>query len=247
MADGSEVARKISQIVLMNSDFTALPDVVREGRRCINNVRNSAVLYLMKTLFAIMATFIGIVTVSGYPFDPRMLFPLELFVIGLASVMLAIEPNNKRIDGSFIQTVLLKSAPNAVAMFIPAFALMILQKTVTGLSLASSNSIALWAVTVVGFVNLVFLCIPFSDWRFTVVSSVAALLAIIIPFSTFLLDDKFGFKPAFEHPVIFTIVLSSSILFAVIMQLFRRKAEAFMKKHFGGRSIFKLLGIERKR
>ena len=50
MADGSEVARKISQIVLLNSDFSSLPDVVREGRRCINNVRQSAVLYLMKTI-----------------------------------------------------------------------------------------------------------------------------------------------------------------------------------------------------
>ena len=247
MADGSEVARAISQIVLLNSDFSSLPDVVREGRRCINNVRNSAVLYLMKTLFAIMAAFVGIITVSGYPFSPNMLFPLELFVIGLASVMLALEPNNKRIEGSFIQTVLIKSAPNAMAMFIPAFAMMILQKTVPALSPASSSSISLWAVTAVGFVNLIFLCIPFSDWRFTVVSLVAALLAVVVPLSMFLLNDPLSFKPAMEHPVILTVILSSSVLLAALMQLFRRKAEAFMKKHFADRSIFKLLGIDRKR
>ena len=247
MADGSEVARKISQIVLLNSDFSSLPDVVKEGRRCINNVRNSSVLYLMKTLFAVLVSFVGIVTVSGYPFEPNMLFLLELLVIGLASVMLAIEPNNKRIEGSYIQTVLIKSMPNAIAMFIPVLALMIVEKTMNTVSLDCRNSIALWAVTTIGFINLLFLCVPYTDWRFAVVSSVAALLSIIIPLSIFLLADPFHFTPAFEHPIVFSIVLFSSILIALLIQFFRRKMEAFMKKHFGGRSIFKLLGIERKR
>jgi len=247
MADGSEVARKISQIVLLNSDFSTLPDVVREGRRCINNVRNSSVLYLMKTVFAILVSFIGVVTVSGYPFEPNMLFMLELFVIGLASVMLALEPNNKRIEGSYIQTVLIKSLPNALAMFIPVLAVMIIEKTTPALSLACRNSIALWAVTVIGFLNLIFLCIPYTDWRIAVVSAVAALLTIVIPSSIFILDDMFGFTPAFEHPVIFAAVLGSSIVVAVLMQFFRGKMERFMRKHFEGRSIFRILGIERKK
>ena len=247
MADGSEVARKISQIVLLNSDFSTLPDVVREGRRCINNVRNSSVLYLMKTVFAILVSFVGVVTVSGYPFEPNMLFMLELFVIGLASVMLALEPNNKRIEGSYIQTVLIKSLPNALAMFIPVLAVMIIEKTTPALTLACRNSIALWAVTVIGFLNLIFLCIPYTDWRIAVVSAVAALLTIVIPSSIFILDDMFGFTPAFEHPVIFAAVLGSSIVIAVLMQFFRGKMERFMRKHFEGRSIFRILGIERKK
>ena len=246
MADGSEVARAIAQIVLLNSDFSSLPDVVREGRRCINNVRGSSVLYLMKTLFAILVSFVGIVTVSGYPFEPNMLFVLELFVIGLASVMLALEPNNKRITGSYIQTVLIKSMPNALAMFVPVLAVMILEKTVAGVSLDCRNSIALWAVTAVGFLNLVFLCVPFTDWRIAVVSVVGALLTIVIPTSIFVLEDTFKFRPAFEHPVIFTIILASSIVISVLIQFFRGKMEKFMKKHFGDRSIFRLLGIERR-
>ncbi len=247
MADGSEVARKISQIVLLNSDFSTLPDVVREGRRCINNVRSSSVLYLMKTVFAILVSFIGIVTVSGYPFEPNMLFLLELFVIGFASVMLALEPNNKRIEGSYIQTVLIKSLPNALAMFIPVLALMIVEKTVSALSLDCRNSIALWAVTSVGLLNLIFLCVPYTKWRAAVVSIVSILLAVIIPTSMFALGDPFNFAPALEHPVVFLIILSSSIVITSLIQFFRRKMEAFMKKHFSGRSIFKILGIERKR
>ena len=247
MADGSEVARKISQIVLLGSDFSTLPDVVREGRRCINNVRSSSVLYLMKTVFAILVSFVGIITFSGYPFEPNMLFLLELLVIGFASVMLALEPNNKRIEGSYIQTVLLKSLPNAVAMFIPVLALMIVEKTVSAVTLDCRNSIALWAVTSVGLLNLVFLCVPYTRWRIAVVLTVAALLTVIVPTSILVLKDPFNFTPAFEHPVVFATVLSSSVLIAVLIQFFRGRIEKFMKKHFYGRSIFKLLGIERKR
>ncbi len=247
MADGSEVARKISQIVLLGSDFSTLPDVVREGRRCINNVRSSSVLFLMKTLFAILVSFVGIVTLSGYPFEPNMLFILELLVIGFASVLLALEPNDKRIEGSYIQTVLLKSMPNAVAMFIPVLAVMIVEKIMPSVTLDCRNSIALWAVTAVGLLNLIFLCIPYTRWRFAVVLTVTALLTVVIPTSIIVLADTFDFTPAFEHPVVFGIVLSSSLVITAVIQFFRRKIEAFMHRHFAGRSIFKLLGIERKR
>ena len=247
MADGSEVARKISQIVLLGSDFSTLPDVVREGRRCINNVRSSSVLFLMKTLFAILVSFVGIVTVSGYPFEPNMLFMLELLVIGFASVLLALEPNDKRIEGSYIQTVLLKSMPNAVAMFIPVLAVMIVEKIMPSVTLDCRNSIALWAVTAVGLLNLIFLCIPYTRWRLAVVLTVTTLLTVVIPTSIIVLEDTFNFTPAFEHPVVFGIVLSSSLVITAVIQFFRRKIEAFMHRHFAGRSIFKLLGIERKR
>ena len=247
MADGSEVARKISQIVLLGSDFSTLPDVVREGRRCINNVRSSSVLFLMKTLFAILVSFVGIVTVSGYPFEPNMLFMLELLVIGFASVLLALEPNDKRIEGSYIQTVLLKSMPNAVAMFIPVLAVMIVEKIMPSVTLDCRNSIALWAVTAVGLLNLIFLCIPYTRWRLAVVLTVTTLLTVVIPTSIIVLEDTFNFTPAFERPVVFGIVLSSSLVITAVIQFFRRKIEAFMHRHFAGRSIFKLLGIERKR
>lgn len=247
MADGSEVARKVAQIVLLNSDFSTLPDIVREGRRCINNVRSSAVLYLMKTIFSLMVAFTGIVTLSGYPFNPSMLFPMELLIIGCASVMLALEPNDKRIESSFIQTVLLKSLPNAVAMFIPVTALMIFQKFIPTISVDSRNSIALWAVTAVGLINLIFLCVPYTRWRTAVVLIISALLTVMVPASILVLNDQFKFSPAFNHPVVFTIVMSSSILIATIIQFARKRIESFMRKHFAGRSIFKLLGIERKR
>lgn len=233
MADGSEVARKVSQIVLLNSDFGTLPDVVREGRRCINNVRQSAVLFLMKTLFTLLVSLFAIATFSGYPFKSNQTFLLELFIIGFASFALALEPNNKRIVGSFLETVIIKSLPNALAMFVPVLLLMILGYLPSvNLSLESRNSIAMAVITVVGFINLIALCIPFTKWRAAVVAIVAAGLALVVPVSIFWLGDMFHFAPIKESLKIFVIMLSVGVVCAVVLQFFRERLEALLERRF---------------
>lgn len=230
MADGSEMARKVSHIVLMNSDFSSLPEVVREGRRCINNVRQSSVLYLMKTIFTIILSIISVLTMSGYPFEPKQFMLLEMFVIGFASVLLALEPNNKRIEGSYLETVIIRSFPNALAMLIPVIALMIVEKFVT-MSLESRNSIAMSVLLVVAFINLFALCKPFTKWRAFVVSLIGGLIAISVPVSIFLLGDMFRFKPVMHNALIFAIMLAAGIAFTVFMQVFRGKIEKIIEKN----------------
>lgn len=230
MADGSEMARKVSHIVLMNSDFASLPDVVREGRRCINNVRQSSVLYLMKTVFTILLSIISVVTLSGYPFEPKQFMLLEMFIIGLASVLLAIEPNNKRIEGNYLDTVIIRSFPNAIAMLVPILALMILEKFVS-MSLDTRNSIAMSLILIVGFINLVALCKPFTKWRAFVVISVGALLSATTAASILFLDDMFTFKLVIEEPLIFSVMLGVSALFAILMQVFRGSIEKIIERN----------------
>lgn len=230
MADGSEMARKVSHIVLMNSDFATLPDVVREGRRCINNVRQSSVLYLMKTIFTIILSIISVITMSGYPFEPKQFILLELFVIGFASVLLALEPNNKRIEGSYLETVIIRSFPNALSMLIPVIALMIIDKFVT-MTLESRNSIAMAVILAVAFINLIALCKPFTRWRATVVSIIGGLIAIAIPVSIYLLRDMLHFKPIMQNPLIFVAMLLLGVAFTVIMQIFRGKIEKIIARN----------------
>ena len=248
MADGSEVARKISQIVLLNSDFSTLPDVVREGRRCINNVRQSAVLYLMKTIFSILVSLVSILTLSGYPFEPKNLFFLEFFIIGIASFALALEPNNNRIEGSFLERVIMRSLPNALAMFTPILALMILEKF-NGLrmTMATRNSISMIVVTVVGFLNLVALCRPFTKWRAAVAGGVAILLGAAAPVTVLILKDTFGFLPAFDKPSILLIVLLSSVALTVVLHTFRRKIEAIIERHFKKKPLFSVMEKRKKK
>ena len=229
MADGSEMARKVAHIVLMNSDFSTLPDVVKEGRRCINNVRQSSVLYLMKTIFTIFLSIISVLTFSGYPFDPKQFLLLEFLIIGLASVLLAVEPNNKRIEGSYLESVIVRSVPNAIAMLVPIVALMIIEKFAP-MTLETRNSIAMSIVTLVGYINLAALCKPFTKWRKIVLSVITVLLAIMVPVSIFLLRDILQFKPVAQNPGLFFIMLALSVISTLVLQAFRSKIENFIRR-----------------
>ena len=229
MADGSEMARKVSHIVLMNSDFSTLPDVVREGRRCINNVRQSSTLYLMKTIFTIFLSIVSVLTFSGYPFEPKQFLPLELFVIGIASVLLALEPNNKRIEGSYMETVIVKSVPNAIAMLVPVFALMIVEKFMP-MTIECRNSIAMVIITIVAYVNLLALCKPYTKWRASVVAAIGILLGATVPVTYFLLSDMLHFKAIGQNLSLFFIMLGSAILFTILMQMSRGEIEKLIEK-----------------
>ena len=229
MADGSEVARKVSQIVLLNSDFGTLPDVVREGRRCINNVRQSAILYLMKTLFTIFISLLIPFTLSSFPLMPKQFLLLEFCVIGVPSVLLALEPNNKRIEGSFLDTALVRSIPNAIALTTPVFSLLLLGKIMPDVSITSRNAMAMALVTVIGFINLMCLCTPYTKWRAIVVSISAALIAGATLFSIFVLDDMFHLAPLKDNILVFIIVLTASLFIEILMQIFRGKIEKFIQ------------------
>ena len=224
MADGSEVARGVSQIVLLDSDFATLPDVVREGRRCINNVRSSASLFLMKTIFTILLSIFTACTVTGYPFEPKQFMLLEMFVIGISSVLLALEPNNERIKGDFLKTVLVKSAPSALVMFIPVLIVMILGMLNFGISSECRNAVAVIVVTLVGFVNLVFLCKPFTKWRLGVIGIVVAGIAVVGT-AGILVGDLFLLKPAVDNLLFLFGMLGIGISLALLLQLFRDKME----------------------
>ena len=228
MADGSEMARKVSHIVLMNSDFASLPDVVREGRRCINNVRQSSVLYLMKTIFTIFLSVFTIVTLSSYPFKPNNFLFLEFFVIGIASFLLAFEPNNKRIEGNFIEYVMTCSLPYALAMFVPTLLLLVLHAyTGIEMSTASRDAIAMIAVTYVGYVNLTNICRPYTKWRVGVAVGIGAALVIgmvgVGLVDHFLMSGaEFGMANAFECPEMLILCCVLGTVLAMAMHLLRR-------------------------
>ncbi len=234
MADGSEMARKVSHIVLMDSDFTALPEVVKEGRRCINNVRQSSVLYLMKTIMVILLSIISVVTVSEYPLMPKNLLLLEFFIIGGASLLLALEPNNKRIEGNYLDSVIIRSTPNALAMLMPVIVVLIAGKFMS-ITSVQRDSIIMCVILLVGFINLFALCRPYTKWRAGVVSAVGIALIIAIFVSIFLLDDMLGFAVIWQTDAegnlndiamtAFGITMGIGVVFAFLMQLLRFRIE----------------------
>lgn len=118
VASGSEAARNISHIVLMNNNFLNLPAVVCEGRRVINNIKNSASLYIMKTLFTAFLAFMCIITQQQYFFTTNNLFLFELFVAAIPSAIISLQPNNNRVKGNFMLYVLSRSIPGAITLLL---------------------------------------------------------------------------------------------------------------------------------
>ena len=230
MADGSEVARKVSQIVLMNSDFGTLPDVVREGRRCINNVRQSSTLFLMKTIFTICISLFSIITATGYPFGPNNFFFLEFFIIGIASFLLALEPNDRRIEGSYLDTVLTKSFPCAIALFVPTLIILLVGTYSSSIDLEVRNAVAMCIVILVGYLNLVLICKPYTRWRVAVVATIGVLLAggitvISVAEAVFAEAGIFGFSHAVDDPMFFTWMIILATALTLLMNYFRSHLE----------------------
>ena len=242
MADGSEMARKVSQIVLLDSDFGTLPDVVREGRRCINNVRRSSTLFLMKTVLTITLSIVTVITgllslftsvpVFVYPFQPKGLMLLELCVIGIASVLLALEPNNERIEGSFIRTVLKNSIPNAIALIVPVFVVVLLGACGVFESTAQRNVLAMIAVTLAGLANLWMLCIPYTGWRAFVAVGMTVFLALAVLVCATVLSGfmQLGFELVAKIPGTVVAIALGSMAFAVLVHVANAAIHRLIKK-----------------
>lgn len=232
MADGSEVARNVSHLVLLQSNFSALPSIVREGRQIVNNVQHSSVLYLMKTLFTIMLCATTLLLRISYPFTPKQMLILEMFVIGVPSFILTFQPNKALIRGNFIPQVLKKSIPCAMLMLINILIVVILHENTTTLSGGEFTSLCTLLLTAIGFVNLVWVCWPLNWLRTICVTISAGLIACAL--SGF---AKFFSISSFSFPVLTTaatLVLCSAMTVALIFYIKewakKRKASSPEKK-----------------
>lgn len=215
MADGSEVARNISHLVLMESNFSALPAVVKEGRQIVNNVQSSSVLYLMKTLFTIMLCITTLVLRISYPFTPKQLLLLEMFIIGVPSFILTFQPNNEIIRGNFIGQVMKKSIPCALLMFLNLLVVIVLNENSAILTSGEYTSLCTLLLTFIGYVNLALVCYPLN-WLRTGCMTISAVL-IVCALCGF---GKFFSITDYTFPVIMTLITLILTTVMVIVGLY---------------------------
>ena len=202
MADGSDVARGLSHLVLLDSKFSSLPEVVKEGRQVVNNVQQSSALYLMKTFFTIALSLITVVTLSAYPFSPKQLYLLEMLVIGLPSVILALQPNDKMIKGNFTKQVLKNSIPYGMLILANVLIIQVLYNF--GVFTAEEfTSLGTLVLTSTGFLNLVRLCYPFNLLR---IGCLAISLVLIVG-ANLIMPAFFGVSLVTLRMVVVWIVL----------------------------------------
>lgn len=114
MASGSDAARNVSQLVLVNNDFASMPSVVAEGRRTINNLERSSSLYLVKTIYSIALSIFFIFFNMSYPFEPIQLSFVGALTVGFPSFVLALQPNKDRIKGNFTLNIIARALPAAI-------------------------------------------------------------------------------------------------------------------------------------
>lgn len=114
MNDGSDAARNVSELVLLDSNFDSMPKIVKEGRRTINNVERSATLFLSKTIYASLLALLFLFINYTYPFIPIQMTLINALTIGIPAFILALEPNKSRVKGKFFINVISKAIPSGI-------------------------------------------------------------------------------------------------------------------------------------
>lgn len=164
MASGSEAAGQVAQLVLLDSDFTAMPQIVKEGRRVIHNIERSASLFCVKNIFSFLMAVILLFAAIPYPLLPAQITLISGFLIGAPSFLLTFEPSFARVKGGFLENILLNSLPGGLANVLVLLTALHFG-TAWKLSFAEISTICALLIGVVELLVLIFLCWPLNIWR----------------------------------------------------------------------------------
>ena len=163
MASGSDAAKTVAHLVSLDSSFSSLPDVVREGRRVINNLQRTVSIFLIKTVFAGVLTTLflfGIFKSSGYPFEPKNMLIWEILTIGIGSLFLSLQPNDERIKSKFLMNVVFRVVPASIIQIgLVLFFFGYCKDTTT------ATAASILAFSIFSFIIFVRVCMPFDVYR----------------------------------------------------------------------------------
>lgn len=234
MASGSEAAMQAAQVVLLESDFSKMPAVVSEGRRVVNNIQQSASLFLVKNIFSLLLSLISICFVFTYPLEPSQMSLISMFTIGIPGFFLSQQPNKKRIEGNFLSNVFVKALPGGVtdALLVAALTLYggVFLKEMGSISTAATVLLA-----VVGFMILFKVCSPFNVFRVCVwMGCIIGILgaAVVCP-------HLFALQPVSQNCILILVlfVISAEPIFRYLTRLVEgvqylyRKIKNQFKRH----------------
>ena len=181
IASGSDAARNVSQLVLLDSNFSSMPKIVAEGRRTINNIERSSELFLTKTIFATILAILFVFISVPYPFRPIQLSLVSMVTIGIPSFVLALQPNKERVKGKFLKNVLSRAFPTSLTVVCNILLVMLFSRIFKfNTSAYTTMCVILTAIT--GFTLLIKLCRPFNSLRIALWIFVVSLFLMQIIF-----------------------------------------------------------------
>ena len=178
MASGSEATRGVAQLVLMDSNFSAMPAVVAEGRRVINNIERVASLFLAKTAYSVVLSVITGVVAVAYPLRPIHLSILSWFTIGLPAFFLALEPNDQRVSEGFLRRVLGRAVPAGLVIAIVTMSVFAIAQLDEAIDADHARTVAVLVAGSVALMNLYRVARPLNRLRAALVITMVALFAL---------------------------------------------------------------------
>jgi cation-transporting ATPase E len=190
MASGSEAARNVSHLVLLDSNFSSMPKVVSEGRRVINNIQRVSTLFLTKTIFSFLLAIVAIIRQGVYPIQPNQLILIDYLVIGIPSFFLALEPNNKQVKGKFLWNILKAALPGALVVMINSLIIFAFEGPL-GMTAKVTETLIVISATVVSLTVLFRVSTPFNKLRRIIFTS----MVILFLFGIFFMPNFFQFVP----------------------------------------------------
>lgn len=229
MASGSDAARNVSQLVLVNNDFAAMPSVVAEGRRTINNIERSSALYLVKTIYSVILSILFIFFNSQYPFEPIQLTLIGAFTVAIPSFVLALQPNHNRIKGNFTAKIFAHAVPSAVCVILNITMVVYLRDLFGVVNSDELSTICVYLTALSGFLLVVRLSLPINFLRgIMLVVSVGGVVL-----GSLLFGDLFSVVQLSFDAVIMLVALglATVVLFNILYNVCRYFIKKFDKQH----------------
>ena len=230
MAAGSEAARNVSQLVLVDNDFASMPRVVAEGRKTINNIERSSSLYLVKTMYSIILSVFFLFSHYIYPFEPIQLSMIGALTVGFPSFVLALQPNKNIVRGIFTFNIITRAAPAAICIAMN----IILTASLSGILSISQeelSTMAVYTTSLIGLMLIVRLCVPFNALR----GGMLALSASGVAVATTFFRDFFKLVQLSHNA--FILQLIATAFFIALFNLMYHIADKQIEKHKQSRRV----------
>ena len=172
MAEGSDAAKQVSKLVLLNSDFASLVDVLSEGRRVVNNITRVASIFFIKTIYSVLLSLICIVANIPFPFIPLQIALIDIMIEGYPSFFMSFERNEQKVQGTFLRSVFRRSIPNALTIVINILLVYFIASQIT-MARLDYITVMYALIGLISIMAVVKISVPFNKFRFLLCSTMA--------------------------------------------------------------------------
>lgn len=222
MAEGDSATRQISNLVLLDSDFTSLPDVLFEGRRVVNNVTKVAGVFFIKTIYSFILSILCGLTTIAFPFAPIQITLIDLAIEGYPIFFLSFEENKRKVTGEFLPTALRRAFPNAMLVLFNIIVVYVYAQ-ITNLPTIDMVTLMYYLLAGVSIMALIQACLPFNPLRvFLAVTTTVGFYIAAMLFHSIL---EIHFLTATTLPMFVVLIVISGVIRILISKVFEKKTE----------------------